>query len=501
MGAPPRARGEGGAGGGGGAAGVGARAEDDSVLEELRQLRERVRELEDWKRAREQESSGVEVSAIQSAVDAWFAAHPESALASGAVRAPKSLGIDFGGQIRVRPEWQHGTYSPADVDGRDTNQFTYGRVRLAAKARIVEHLSALVEIQDARVWGSEPGTISNTGNVDLSQGWFEIGNLFCWEKTRLRVGRQAMPLGDERFVGATEWSNFARRFDGITFLHEDGNLQFTAWAHRVAEGFIDPVQGGDADTDFAGFWATMSNVVPRSKTEVFGLFVRSGLSVAGEPDSGATVSTNTGNTEHATLGFRVFGSDESGIDWDAQAAAQRGDIAGDPLRAYAARAGLGYTFDSDWKPRVGLEYDYATGEERPDDGDRDQFQVLFPTNHAYYGIHDYVAWSNVRAWGLHFSVEPTTDVKVETSFWDFRLDETAGGWVLDSGVRLRPGMPGLERALGREFDLVVTWKVNPAMTLQLGWAHFFAGRFVEETQGDGDALDTDFAYVQALVTF
>lgn len=482
-------------------------AEDD-VLEELRRLRERVEELESWKADRQARDTQGD-DAVGAAVKEWMDAHAGEVAPLHSVWAPRSLRLELGGQFRVRGELQRRSYGPADVDGNDSNDILLARTRIHVKAQVHDDLDVFVELQDARTWGTEPGTASNTGNVDLSQGYADFKGL-AKGRARVRLGRQAVSLSDQRFVGALEWSNNGRRLDGVTAFYEDEKFTGVGFAYRVAEGFIEPagtfgptVEGGDTDTNVYGTWWVFPGVVEDTTAELFMVYIDAGNPVRGEPIGivpGAFENTNFG-----TYGSRVSGRcDDCGVDWDFQGAIQRGEIAGDSLEAWAWRGELGYRFAPDgWKPHLSVEYDEASGNESTGDGETEQFQVLLPTNHGYYGIHDYAAWSNLEAWAVHFAVQPTDKLKVRLSYWDLQLEEAAGGWVLASGGVLRPGADsGIGENLGREVDLVVTYQATERLTWEFGWAHFMPGEFVRDTQGlEGTVPSTDFVYLQTLISF
>lgn len=151
-----------------------------------------------------------------------------------------------------------------------------------------------------------------------------------------------------------------------------------------------------------------------------------------------------------------------------------------------------------WTPRIGLEWDWATGDETAGDGDRESFQTLFPTNHMHYGILDLMAWQNMQAWRAGVRLRPAKDWTVEADVWRIYLDDADDAWYAASGAVLRPGAAGASRYLGSEVDLVVTWKASDHLKVALGGAQFFDGGFVQDTGGGGD---TSWFYVRVLVTF
>jgi len=52
----------------------------------------------------------------------------------------------------------------------------------------------------------------------------------------------------------------------------------------------------------------------------------------------------------------------------------------------------GYTFADAWaKPRLGLEFDYSSGERHAADGTHGTFDTCFQRNHKFYGSMDLVS--------------------------------------------------------------------------------------------------------------
>ena len=77
------------------------------------------------------------------------------------------------------------------------------------------------------------------------------------------------------------------------------------------------------------------------------------------------------------------------------------------LRSWMAMVGGGYTFANvAWQPRLGLSYDYASGDEDPTDGVHQTFNQLFPLGHAWLGYLDRVGRSNVHAIRAQLKVKP-----------------------------------------------------------------------------------------------
>jgi hypothetical protein len=203
-----------------------------------------------------------------------------------------------------------------------------------------------------------------------------------------------------------------------------------------------------------------------------------------------------------TLGTRMKADPKKlgGWDYDTEMAVQFGEVRDKDLAAFAGHWGLGYNWLSHpWKPRLGIEYNFATGDSNAADGDVDTFQNLFPTNHKFYGYMDVFAWQNIHNPAVSFSVQPTAKLKAQIDYHLFWLVDTGDAWYRANGVTaVRPITPGADSFAGSELDVTLSYKVSKNLSLQAGYSHFFAGDYLKATGAHGNA---QFGYVQVQIDF
>ena len=95
------------------------------------------------------------------------------------------------------------------------------------------------------------------------------------------------------------------------------------------------------------------------------------------------------------------------------------------LSAFALAVSGGYTFkDMAWKPRFGLEYDFASGDDNPNDSNSQSFQNLYPSNHDKYGLMDEFGWRNIHDLRAQVSFKPCKKLELESHFHTFWLADT-----------------------------------------------------------------------------
>jgi hypothetical protein len=209
-----------------------------------------------------------------------------------------------------------------------------------------------------------------------------------------------------------------------------------------------------------------------------------------------------------TVGLRADGkAAKEAIDYTAEAAYQtgsmdaRGTTPESDISAHAFVLKAGYTAPLGIKPRIGIEFDRASGDSDPTDDKFETFENLFPTNHPFYGFMDYVGWRNMEALRLSISIKPSSSSGVSLDYHRFSLAEESDRWYAASGAPFgpTPTAGNTETDLGQEIDLVAYLMVKEKLRLELGLSQFMPGDYVDVNFPASDA--SQFAYLQATVGF
>lgn len=415
--------------------------------------------------------------------------------------------VTIGGEVRERYEFRDNT--DFNADATDTLSFIASRIRLHLNYEVTSDIVAFIQIQDARLFGGEVSTVSNDNLLDLHQGYVTVKNLGT---ASLTVGRQEMFFGDHRLVGHFGWNNIGRSFDGLRVAYVATPLRVDFW------GVSTKTYGTNtgASPTFAP-----SN---REAQQFYGVYgsVKTGVAVM-EPylmylrDTGnatptlITAPAATGQSR-TTLGLRVDGkaANES-IDFTGEAAYQTGTMEArtvgvttspeSDISAYAMVLKAGYTVPVAMKPRIGIEYDRASGDQDRTDDQFETFENLFPTNHPLYGFMDLMGWRNMQDMRLSVSVKPSVSSGVSLDYHRFSLVEKDDNWYAASGAVFRPTPAGnTESDLGQEIDLVVYAMVKEKLRIEGGYGRFMPGDYVDvnfPTATDA----SDWFYLQVGTSF
>jgi hypothetical protein len=428
----------------------------------------------------------------------------------------------FDVQDRVRFEARENTFDFNDsVDALTDDSFLLQRFRIGAAFKATDWLKIYAQAQDTREFFSErpniPGALGAEGDdtFDLRQGYIQLGP----KEWNVTAGRQTLAYGDERLVGISDWNNFGRTFDAIKLHFESGkttSLDLFASTVVVIDRHSfdtsDLFNGDELHRDlvFSGIYYTTGALEPVTlDLYALGLDQAKGNDANLEgslalPPAGSTGGNPLARTDFVTLGMRIKGDPKKlgGFEYEGEFAFQTGEVADLDLTAFALHVGFGYNVDCPWKPRIFGEYNFATGDDDPTDGDDGTFQNLFPTNHKFYGYMDLFSWQNIHNPELSLRVKSTDQFTVQLDGHGFWLANTNDAWYRANGLtRVRPVTPAARNAdgyAGSEIDLTVIYQPVKCLALQAGYSHFFAGNYLKATGANDDA---DFGYVQALISF
>jgi hypothetical protein len=345
------------------------------------------------------------------------------------------LGVD--GQVRLRGE----------ADGRtaavDPDFAVLSRVRVGLKATLYDWIDAYVQIQDARAWGSETNTLTDASAdaLDMHQGYVVLGSSPSFKAL---LGRQEMKLGDERLVGAVDWTNTGRSFDGARLMGEAGAFDWTAFWMTIAErdsllvvGLNPQFNQGINDDGWliGGFGSTSFGDVI---AELTALYDREAIT-----------------DESFTLNLRLHG--RTGVVLYEAAGAYQG---GPDRSAWFASGKAGLALG---RTTLALQLDALSGNEEVDDGEENAFRTLYATNHKFYGYMDYVL-----APGLQLDRAGLIDGVLRGS-WKAATDKTLR---LDLHRFSTQQERGGRRSLGTELDLIGVWTPADPAHLLAGFGLF-----------------------------
>lgn len=495
------------------------------------------------------------------AAAATSAATPATAPVAAPAATPASAGLvndclreknsafskwDFGGSVRGRFE-VHDGYGIAGVpgsldfraQGADVdNEYFLEKIRFRGGyndswwSAMVEGQSSLAQSDQRWAYANNPfvpGTVAKKGDgpdadsIELHQAVVSVGNHKEFP-VALKLGRMEMSYGDERLIGAFAWNNIGRTFDGIKLRWQNewfGADLFATHPVIPQNGVFDVANDYDF---FSGLYATTLKI-PKNILDVYFLARNSSAQAAAAAPSPQFPQPS----ERAiyTVGFRLKSKpgELGGWDYTLESAYQFGNFvdkrpgAFTPTQsldqsAYMVAALGGYTFADVWgKPRLGLEYDYSSGDSDPFDDKHETLDNLFHTNHKFYGYMDFISLQNIQDVCLSLMLKPTAKLNVTIAGHGFWLANTHDSFYNVGGVARGGTSPTLGTGygvnarygnfVGNEIDIVGTYNFTRYAQVEAGYGHFFVGDYVQQSLSSPafGSQDADFVYVQINLAF
>jgi hypothetical protein len=378
--------------------------------------------------------------------------------------------LRFSGEYRMRFEGVDGAGFRSDA--RDA--YVLSRVRINMRVAPTYWMRFQFQGQDAQAFGRniKPDAPPFEDTMDLRQAYIELGKaeapLFL-----LRVGRQELFFGEQRLIGHLNWTNTARSFDAARLTVQRNNYKvdfFAASVVNLKEGTANKSSGGN---DIHGAYGSITKLIPNATIEPYAFWrlARGTRTEAGQP----------GKTDRKVYGGRFVGKLPANFDYNIEAVGQTGTVGTDTIRAAASHAALGYTLASvKKKPRIVLEYNYATGDETPGDGKQQTFDQLYPTGHDKLGLADQVGWKNVHDLRAGIEVKPTAKITSSVFYHSWWLASPKDALYNAAGapiVRVAAGTAG--RHVGQEASIQMTYALNATTSIGAGYANIFPGTFLK----------------------
>ena len=446
-----------------------------------------------------------------------------SALASSSVNQPWRLSqalnlpswLQISGQHQLRYETLEGQFRP----GREGSAHILA-YRTALKATIsFDRMQFVAEMLDARQEFADEGTPLNTGIVntfDLLQGYAAVDFTDLFQpgsQSQVKLGRFTLDLGSRRLMARNRYRNTINSFTGI-------HTSWTAASGYTLQAFYSlPVQREPTDSaslldndtafdkenfdlQFWGLYSEFPELFPQINGELY-LF---GLHEADNP------ARPSRNRNFYTPGFRLYRSPAPGqFDFEVEsifqvgqsraswAATDRTDL--DHFAHYQHIA-VGYTFTAPWSPRLLLQFDYASGDDNPNDDNGNRFDTLFGVPRFEFGptsLYGAFTRSNLLTPGYRLILQPLDTL---SCLFGHRLNWLASDRDAWTTTGLRDSTGNTDSFLGHQLEILIRWEVFPGnVRLEAGGAYLFSGEFVDNVPGTNGEGDTSYGYVQTVLTF
>ncbi len=365
----------------------------------------------------------------------------------------------------------------------EADEFFMSITQVQVAANLTDNVSTVINLVNQRDWNANEynstaitSSAPHEFDVLLDLAYVQMKEIF-YSPLTLTIGRQDIVFGRGFIIGwnpqdpnnntqADEFSQLLS-FDAVR-----ATLDFNPWTidlvySKIAEGSLNPED--DRDLYMANINYKFAEYNAVAEGYYFGEINRNAI-------SGATGSKS--NSTH-TVGGRVQFDPISQITLGGEAAYQFGDYfptvtsAGRDRDAWALDIFGEYRWDNTWKPMLGLEYVYLSGESdlsTTSAGDYGSWNGSFRLP-VYGWIHDYregyfatgsssdqPAGQNQQHICVYGSIKPMDDLQLSAQFYHFWTTETA------HAVITSPSSATLSEDIGNEIDTMLTYNYTADVT-------------------------------------
>ena len=389
---------------------------------------------------------------------------------------------------------------------------TLAHLRLGGK-----RVHAGFELEDARGWLDDAGTPLDTGLVnsaELLQGYLE------WTPypatlpgaLTLRAGRVTKDFGSRRLIARNRFRNTINSLTGLeaTFIARQGWEIETLLAMPVVRrpsdrrALDDNAAAFDEEDSGSAVWLAAWRTAPGEWHQ------RVELYVVGLQESDTRFDTR--NRQLWTPAFRLYRDPAPGVfDYQLEMMGQFGEsrASTSPLDkreldhfAHFESLYAGYTWDHARAPRLGILFDYASGDDDPTDGDTERFDTLFGARRGELGpsgIFGPFQRTNLLSVGTRGNLRLRPNVQAMLSHRANWLASASDSWGA-SGLRDQSGHAG--RFVGHQVEFAVQWAmIKDTLNLELGGAWLSQGDFRRRVGGLDDPNDSTYLYTQATLSY
>jgi len=438
-----------------------------------------------------------------------------SAAETGPWRMSRALDLpewlDIRGEQRTRYETLDGQFRAGRTGG---DQALAMRTSLSADLKL-RPVGVFVEGMDSRQYLSDSGSPIDTTMVDTvellqAHARWHVSDWIAGGTNTIRVGRETLDLGMRRLVARNAFRNTINSFTGIDWLWQarGGGSVRAFWflpMKRVPDDTASLLDNDlrwnseSLDTHFWGLYGELPALPAGVRAEVYW------LGLAEEP------AVDTRRRHLQTPGFRVYRNAAPGRwDFEVESTYQfgtsraRAGLAERDLThfAFLQHGAAGYTFDAMWKPRVGVRYDYASGDAHPTDSSNGRFDTLYGARRFEFGptgIYGAVGRANLNSPEIVASVKPIRNVETSVGWRWVWLAEARDAWTTGN-IRDITGASGTE--VGQQLELRVRWDALPGnLRLETGMAHLFAGEFLRRAPNSTHQGDVNYVFTEATWQF
>ena len=388
--------------------------------------------------------------------------------------------------LNLRERYEQNDATGFGTRGTPAANYVISRLETHADLHLGPQFQLFTQFESAFAPGKERLAPVDENRLDLEQAFAVYSVPIADGLFRLRLGRQEMGFDLQRFVAVRDGPNIRQAFDAAWADYETGPWRLIGFysqpvQDRNLRAFDDYSSGR---LTYGGIRLERNDVGPGSLSAYYSHFTQ----------DNARFLTVQGNEGRDIFDVRYAGKLD-GWDWDLEAMGQTGQIRNQSIQAWAFGNIAGYSFPTAfWSPRLGLQFDGASGGSHPHDGVLETFNPLFP-NGYYVTLAGYTGYVNFIHLKPSVTLHPLPSVTILAAVGAQWRQTTADAVYTQPNIPVAgtAGKAGSYTGTYGQFRL--DWRATPHVSTAVEAVHFAIGDAIRRAGGhDSDYLGVELKY-------
>jgi len=388
--------------------------------------------------------------------------------------------------LNLRERFEHNDASGFGTRGSPTENYLISRLETHADLHLGPQFQFFTQFESAFAPGKQQLAPVDQNRLDIEQMFAAYVTPVADGVVKIRLGRQEMGFDLQRFVAVRDGPNVRQAFDAAWADYEHGLWRFISFYSQPVQNrnlrLFDDYSNGHLT--YGGDRIERSDVGPGQLSAYYSQYRQ----------DNARFLTVQGNERRDIFDVRYAGGLD-GWDWDLEAMGQTGQIGRDSIQAWAFGTLAGYRWEATvWSPRLGLQFDGASGDQNPHDGRLGTFNPLFP-NGYYVTLSGYTGYVNFIHLKPSVTLRPTTSLTI--------LAAAGAQWrqTTDDAVYTQPNIAVAGTAgkggsyTGTYGQLRADWRATSHVSTAIEAVHFVVADSIRRVGGrDSDYLGVEIKY-------
>ena len=382
-------------------------------------------------------------------------------------------------------------YEQSDANGFGTRNtpaanYVISRLETHADLHLGPQVQLFAQFESAFAPGKERLAPVDENRLDLEQAFAAYAVPVADGTVKLRLGRQEMGFDLQRFVAVRDGPNVRQAFDAAWADYETG-----PW--RLIGFYSQPVQNRNlrAFDDYSSGHLTYGGI--RLERDDIGPG-RLSVYYSRYTQDSARFLTVAGNERRDIFDIRYAGGLD-GWDWDLEGMGQTGQIDNERVQAWAFGNIGGYSWKTAfWSPRLGLQFDGASGDSNPHDHVLETFNPLFP-NGYYVTLAGYTGYVNFIHLKPSLTLHPLASVTLLAAVGMQWRQTTADAVYTQPNIAVAGTAGKGGSYTGTYGQFRADWRMTSHVSSAVEAVHFAIGDAIRRAGGhDSDYLGVEIKY-------